>query len=154
MPILFWKSALYVVHEPKENRDTVRYYGIDVYSIDGAQIIQWYISNEVMHIFDSNQTLTRLSLTNGPDRYHAKLTFIDSKSLSFLNNIKEIQVSGFLQNGVGLTDSSLTYDGKVISLERGTILFNQKDAKLTLLPNILFCIEKGKLTIASNPGSR
>lgn len=53
---------MYVVHEPKQKRDTVKLDDKDLFSISGVQIIQWCINNDIIHILDSNMTLTRLGI--------------------------------------------------------------------------------------------
>ena len=53
-----------------------------------------------------------------------------------------------------LTANSIAFDGKVVSLETGRLLFEYKNARLTLQSNMMVCRAKEELICGTNPGSR
>ena len=155
MPVLHYGSKLfYVVHEPLKNTDTVKILewneSTDFFSVSRAhKIIQWYISNEIMHILDANMTLTRLKLGLLDGR--PTIVSSESISLSCFNNIVKTYEP---QKKVGLTDTTLACNGKVLSIQTGEILCDVPGADMILVHNMLCIISKGKMIIKRNPGSR
>ena len=77
-----------------------------------------------MYILDSNVNLSRLGLS--PDRetdkrWNGKYIWVKNTNLSGFDNIKDTLDS--VRQDLGLTGTTITCNGKVLSIETGKILF-------------------------------
>ena len=124
-----------------------------VYNVQGAQILQWYLINNVLLVLDSNLSLSQLGLAKG-EGHVPKVIWNKSISLLLFDQIKEFQNLGSLLRDAGLTDTTLAINGKVVSIETGRLLLEEAETKITLMPNMLLYKKNGQLIVKSNPGSR
>ena len=59
-----------------------------VYNVQGAQILQWYLINNVLLVLDSNLSLSQLGLAKG-EGHVPKVIWNKSISLLLFDQIKE-----------------------------------------------------------------
>ena len=109
----------------------------------------------MIHVLDQELTLTRVGLGFKDGDYCSSLAWSDSRSLSHFEILKELLQLKSPHTEISMTDSTIAFKGKLISLETGQrIIKDHEKTQIVVEPSILFKITTDTITCVSNPNSR
>ena len=78
--------------------------------------------------------MTQLGLAKLGDS--VQVVWSKSTSLQLFNQVKEFLNVGHLQRDIGLTDTTLSVNGRIASIETGKLLQKVEGATIRLMPNM------------------